>query len=68
VAFGDAARAWGPGSAGAGWFVSAGVGLRLALPQWSPNQVLRFDLAWPVHPGVSGDRKPVLSFGSSQAF
>jgi hypothetical protein len=30
--------------------------------------VLRFDLAWPVEPTRDERRKPVLTFGSSQAF
>ena len=68
VAFADAARGWGPGSEGAGWFLAAGAGLRLALPQWSVNQVVRIDLAWPIQPTRDGRREPVLSFGSSQAF
>ena len=68
VVFTDAARAWGPGSGSSQWFVASGVGLRLALPQWSLGQVLRVDLAWPVLPTRDGRREPVLSFGSSQAF
>ncbi len=68
VVFGDAARAWGPGSAGSQWFVDAGTGLRAALPQWSLGQVMRIDLAWPIQPTRGGRRNPVLSFGSSQAF
>lgn len=68
VVFGEAARAWGPGSAGSQWFLDAGTGLRAALPQWSLGQVMRIDLAWPLQPTRSGRRNPVLSFGSSQAF
>lgn len=68
VAFYDAARVWGPGSGGAGWFSAAGVGLRLALPQWSLSQVVRIDVAWPIDPTRDGQRRPVLTFGSSQAF
>jgi hypothetical protein len=68
VVFADAARAWGPGSAGAGWYTCAGAGLRLSLPRWSPNQILRVDMAWPVSPTRNGMRQPVLTFGSSQAF
>ena len=68
VAFADAARAWGPGSGGSTWFLAAGTGLRMALPQWSLGQLLRIDVAWPVQPSRDGQRKPVLSFGSSQAF
>ena len=68
VMFTDAARAWGPGSGGADWFVDSGVGLRLSLPQWSLGQVLRIDLAWPIEPSRNGERQPVLTFGSGQAF
>lgn len=68
VMFTDAARAWGPGSGGADWFVDSGAGLRLSLPQWSLGQVLRIDLAWPIEPSRNGERNPVLTFGSSQAF
>ena len=68
VVFTDAARGWGPGSAGAGWFVGSGAGLRISLPQWSLGQALRIDVAWPIEPTRDGQRKPVLSFGSSQAF
>jgi hypothetical protein len=68
VAFTDAARAWGPGSGSSDWFVSAGLGVRLALPQWSLGQVLRMDVAWPLQPTREGRREAVLSFGSNQAF
>lgn len=68
VVFADGARVWGPGSAGAGWYTCAGAGLRLSLPRWSPNQILRVDMAWPVSPTRDGKRDPVLTFGSSQAF
>jgi hypothetical protein len=68
VGFVDAARAWGPGAAGSGWFYDAGIGLRVAMPQWTLNQVLRIDLAWPIEPTRDGSRAPVLSVGSSQAF
>ncbi len=68
VLFTDAARAWGPGSAGSEWFVAAGTGVRLSLPQWSLGQVLRIDVAWPLEPTRDGQRQPVLSFGSGQAF
>lgn len=68
VGFGDAGRAWGPGAEGTAWLVAAGTGLRLSLPRWAPHQVLRIDVAWPVHPGDDAARDPVLSFGSSQAF
>ena len=68
VVFGDAARAWGPGSGGGDWFFDAGAGVRIAMPQWSLRQVLRADVAWPIQPSRSGRREPVLSFGSSQAF
>ena len=68
VVFTDAARAWGPGAGGAGWFVASGVGLRIVLPQWSLGQVMRVDVAWPIEPSRDGRHKPVLSFGSSQAF
>ena len=68
VTFCDAARAWGPGSGGSQWFVDAGAGLRIALPQWSLGQVMRIDLAWPIEPSRNGQRNPVLTFGSSQGF
>ena len=64
----DVARAWGPGAEGSDWFVDAGLGLRVSLPQWSLGQVLRFDVAWPLYPRRDGQRRPVLSFGSNQAF
>lgn len=66
--FGDAARAWGPGSADGPWHTDVGIGLRLALPHSSLNQVARFDIAWPVSPTRDGRRQAVLTFGSSQAF
>lgn len=66
--FYDNARAWGRGSAGAGWYHDAGIGLRLSLPHSALNQVARFDVAWPVSPTRDGRREPVFSFGSSQAF
>jgi hypothetical protein len=68
VTFCDAARAWGPGSGTSQWFVAAGAGLRINLPQWSLGQVMRIDMAWPIQPTRNGQRNPVLSFGSSQAF
>jgi hypothetical protein len=68
VAFTDAGRAWGPGSGGAGWFHSAGTGIRVGLPRWSPNQVLRMDVAWPLDPARDGRHQPTISFGSGQAF
>jgi hypothetical protein len=68
VGFVDAARAWGAGSGGAGWFVDAGTGLRLTAPQWTLGRVLRLDLAWPIEPTRDGRREPVWSIGSSQAF
>ncbi len=68
VGFGDGGRAWGPGARGTEWHLGAGTGLRFSLPRWAPHQVLRVDLAWPVHPKRDGARDPVLSFGSSQAF
>jgi len=68
VLFTDAARAWGPGSGMSQWHVAAGTGLRIVLPQWSLGQVIRIDVAWPVSPSVDGSRRPVVSFGSSQAF
>jgi hemolysin activation/secretion protein len=68
VLFTDAARAWGPGAAGSEWFVSAGTGLRVSLPQWSLGQVLRIDLAWPLEPTRDAKRQPQVSFGSGQAF
>ncbi|HEY2955974.1 MAG TPA: BamA/TamA family outer membrane protein [Candidatus Eisenbacteria bacterium] len=66
--FYDAARAWGPGAAGTGWFNAAGFGLRLATPRTALGPVLRIDVAWPISPTRDGTREAVLSFGSSQAF
>lgn len=66
--FYDAARAWGAGAGGIGWHHDAGVGLRLAVPQFGLSQVLRIDVAWPISPSRDGRRTPVLSFGSNQAF
>jgi hemolysin activation/secretion protein len=68
VAFVDAARAWGPGSDGSDWYVDAGTGVRISLPQWSLGQALRIDLAWPIQPARDGGHRAVLTFGSSQAF
>ncbi len=66
--FYDAARAWGPGAAGTGWFQDAGFGVRLGFPQVGLAQVVRVDLAWPIEPTLGGRREAVLSIGSSQAF
>ncbi len=66
--FFDAARAWGTGAADTGWFRDAGGGLRLGIPSWGLNEVLRVDVAWPIEPSRDGGRRPVLTFGSSQAF
>ena len=60
VAFGDIARAWGPGAAQTRWYTAVGTGVRIALPRWSPNQILRLDVAWPVQPTRDGRREPVL--------
>ena len=68
VAFYDAARAWGPGTAGVGWHHGAGVGLRISLPRSGQDRVARFDIAWPLEPAPDGRREPVFSFGSGQAF
>jgi hypothetical protein len=40
----------------------------MSLPQWSLGQVLRIDVAWPIEPTRDGQRQPILSFGSGQAF
>ncbi|MEO5987352.1 MAG: hypothetical protein ABIU54_03510, partial [Candidatus Eisenbacteria bacterium] len=66
--FGDAGRAWGPGSGDGPWHTDVGFGLRLSLPRSSLNEVARIDIAWPVSPTRDGRREPVLTFGSSQAF
>lgn len=66
--FWDAARAWGPGADGTAWFHDAGVGLRLAPPTSAYGNVLRLDVAWPISPSRDGQREPVFSFGSTQAF
>ncbi len=66
--FSDAARAWGPGAVGTGWFSDAGVGLRLASPRSALGPALRIDVAWPLSPTRDGQRAPVFSFGTSQAF
>ncbi len=65
--FFDAARAWGAGAAGTGWFHDAGAGLRVGIPSWGLSEVMRVDVAWPIEPTREGGR-PVLTFGSSQAF
>jgi hypothetical protein len=66
--FFDAARAWGAGAEGTGWFRDAGVGLRLGIPSWGLTEVMRVDIAWPIEPSRDGANLPVLTFGSSQAF
>lgn len=66
--FWDSARAYGPGSGGESWHHDAGFGLRLSLPHSALNAVARFDVAWPVGPGVDGRHGPAYSFGSGQAF
>jgi len=66
--FYDAARAWGPGAEGSGWFHDAGVGLRLGFPRGGLAQVVRVDVTWPIEPTIGRRREPVFSFGSSQAF
>ncbi len=66
--FFDAARAWGTGAADTGWFRDAGAGLRLGIPSWGLSEVLRVDVAWPIEPTRNGGNRPVLTFGSSQAF
>lgn len=66
--FWDGARAWGTGADGTGWLNDAGVGLRIALPHMSSNQVIRLDVAWPLESPAGGPRRPVFSFGSRQAF
>lgn len=66
--FWDSGRAWGPGSGGEQWHHDAGFGLRLSLPHSALNAVARFDVAWPVSPGVDGLHGPAYSFGSGQAF
>lgn len=68
AAFFDAARAWGAGAEGSGWFRDAGVGLRLGITSWGVNDVMRVDVAWPIEPARDGGHRPVLSIGSSQAF
>jgi hypothetical protein len=66
--FFDAAHAWDAGAEGTGWYQDAGIGLRLGAPMWGLSEVLRIDVAWPVTPARDGGHKPVLTFGSSQAF
>jgi hypothetical protein len=66
--FFDAARAWGAGAAGTGWYRDAGVGLRVGIPSWGLSEVMRVDVAWPIEPTRDGGNRPVLTFGSSQAF
>jgi hypothetical protein len=68
AAFYDAARARGPGGADTGWHHSAGAGLRVSLPRSTRDRVMRFDVAWPLHPSRDGRNEPVLSFGADQAF
>ena len=66
--FFDAAKAWGAGAANSSWYRDAGVGLRVGIPSWGISELLRVDLAWPIEPKLNGTNKPVLTFGSSQAF
>jgi hypothetical protein len=66
--FWDAARAWGPGAEGTVWFHDVGAGLRFAPPASTFGNVLRVDVAWPISPTRDGQREPVFSFGSTQAF
>ncbi|HKQ59060.1 MAG TPA: hypothetical protein VJY35_14450 [Candidatus Eisenbacteria bacterium] len=66
--FWDAARTWGPGSAGAPWQHDAGIGLRLSPPRSALNRVVRLDVAWRISPHGPGPREAVFSFSSSQAF
>jgi len=66
--FYDAARAWGPGAVGTDWFNAAGFGARFATPRSALGPVIRFDVAWPISPTRHGERQPVFTFGSSQAF
>ena len=68
AAFYDAARMSGAGAAGTPWHHDAGIGLRVAFPRSALDQVLRFDVAIPIDPLRDTGRRPVLSFGSSQAF
>jgi hypothetical protein len=68
AAFYDAARAWGLGAGGTGWYKDAGIGLRIGLPQFGLTEVVRIDVAWTIDPPIDGRHAPVLSFGSSQAF
>jgi hypothetical protein len=68
AAFWDSGRTWGPGSDPAGWHQDAGCGLRLSLPHSALNAIARFDVAWPLTPGLDGRRGPAFSFGSGQAF
>jgi hypothetical protein len=66
--FYDAARAWGPGAVGTGWFNATGLGMRFATPRSALGPVIRFDVAWPISPTRDGARDAVFTFGSSQAF
>jgi len=66
--FWDSARAYGPGSGGESWHHDAGFGLRISLPRSALNAVARFDVAWPITPGVDARHGPAYSFGSGQAF
>ena len=68
AAFYDAAHMTGAGAEGTGWYHDAGLGLRLGFSRSALNQVLRFDVAIPIDPMRNGGRRPVFSFGSSQAF
>lgn len=65
--FYDAARAWGPGAVGTGWFSSAGLGMRFSAPRSAIGAVIRLDVSWPISP-TDGAREAVITFGSSQAF
>jgi len=66
--FFDAAHMSGAGAEGTQWRSDAGFGLRIGLPRSALNQVVRFDLAFPISPARDGRHHVVFSFGSSQAF
>src|SRR5262249_32609351 len=68
AAFWDTARTWGLGAGGLLWQHDVGLGMRLSFPRSALNRVTRFDIAWPIAPSGQVAPRPVLSFGSSQAF
>jgi hypothetical protein len=66
--FYDAARMTGPGVSGDPWRQNVGIGIRLAFAHSAISDVVRFDVAVPLHPRPGLPGGPVYSLGSNQAF